>query len=376
MRERIAVLIRKELILALRDPRMRVVLFLPPLLQLLIFGVAVNLDVENNRIAWMDQDNSPESRELLRHFEGSRYFVPVRFPRTEFEVEQLLDRGVVPAVVSILPGFGAGIRQDGNAAVQVLIDGTNSNTASILSNYTSSVILGFNLQLQKEHLASVGSVSSAGSQIALESRVWFNPTLRSQNYFVPGVVVNIIALTTIMLTAMAVVREKEIGTMEQLLVTPIRPIELMLGKTLPFALIGLIDVVLISFAAVLIFGIPFAGSPVFLLFTSILFLLTTLGTGLLISTVSETQQQAMMGSFFFFLPTFMLSGFAFPISSMPESIQYLTYLNPLRYFLEIVRGIFLKGTGIPEHWQQMAALLVFGLGMVALSALRFRKRLD
>jgi ABC-2 type transport system permease protein len=179
-----------------------------------------------------------------------------------------------------------------------------------------------------------------------------------------------------MLTAMAIVREKEIGTMEQLMVSPIRPLELMLGKTLPFAAIGIIEVVLVTSAALLIFGIPFSGSAFLLLFCSALFLLTTLGAGLLISTVSGTQQQAMMGSFFFFLPTFMLSGFAFPIRNMPEVVQYLTYLNPVRYFLEIVRGIFLKGAGMQVLWPQMTALFLFGTAMILLSALRFQKRLD
>lgn len=376
MWDRIAVIVRKEFVLVLRDPRMRVILFLPPLLQLLIFGVAVNLDVEDNRIAWMDQDDSHESRELLRHFEGSRYFSPVYFPRSESEVDRILDKGSVPAVIRILPGFGSGIRQHGHGTVQVLIDGTNSNTAGILSNYTSSVIAMYSLELQRKNLEIMGAYDGHRPRISLESRVWFNPSLRSQDYFIPGVVVNIIALTTIMLTAMAVVREKELGTMEQLLVTPIRPIELMLGKTLPFALIGLIDVALITAAALIIFDIPFKGSALFLLFASILFLLTTLGVGLLISTISGTQQQAMMGSFFFFLPSFMLSGFAFPVSNMPLPVQYLTLLNPLRYFLEIVRGVFLKGTGLNDHIHQMTALLIFGFFMVFLSTLRFTKRLD
>lgn len=376
MWQRIAVITRKEFLIVLRDAKMRVLLFLPPLIQLIVFGVAVNLDVENNRIAWMDQDQSPESRELLSHFRGSKYFVPVRFPNSESEVERLLDRGTVPAVVRVLPNFGANLRDDGQAAVQVLVDGTNSNTATIVSSYTTRVLAEFNLRLQREKVASSGTDTKPGPRVLLESRIWFNPTLSSQDYFIPGVVVNIIALVTIMLTAMAVVREKEIGTMEQLLVTPIRPAELMIGKTLPFAVIGLIEVALITAAALIVFGIPFEGSPVFLLVASVLFLLTTLGVGLLISTVSGTQQQAMMGSFFFFLPAFMLSGFAFPIPNMPPMVQYLTYLNPVRYYLEIVRGIFLKGTGVGEHLHQMTALLLFGLAMILLSALRFRKRLD
>jgi ABC-2 type transport system permease protein len=212
--------------------------------------------------------------------------------------------------------------------------------------------------------------------ITARSRVWFNPNLRSRDYFVPGIVVNIIALVTIMLTAMSIVREKEIGTMEQLMVTPIRPVELMLGKMLPFALVGIVDVSLVTTAALLIFHIPLRGSILLLLVCSMTFLLTTLGVGLFISTISNTQQQALMSSFFFFMPAFMLSGFAFPIRNMPESIQYVTYLNPLRYFMQIVRGIFLKGTGLEILWPQTLALLIFGTVILGLSALRFRKRLD
>jgi ABC-2 type transport system permease protein len=200
--------------------------------------------------------------------------------------------------------------------------------------------------------------------------------LKSQNYFVPGVVVNIIALVTMMLTSMAIVREKEIGTMEQLMVTPIRPIELMLGKTLPFAAVGLLEVLLVTGAALLIFRVPFRGSMLLLLGCAAAFLLTTLGSGLLISTVSSTQQQATMATIFFFIPAFMLSGFAFPIRSMPLPVQYLTYLNPVRYFMEIVRGIFLKGIGLTVLWPQVIALLVIGTTLVGLSVLRFHKRLD
>lgn len=376
MWERIRVIVRKELTVVLRDGRMRVILFLPPLIQLIIFGVVVNLDIEDNRVAWMDLDQSPESRELMNHFTGSRYFRLVEFPANEKEIDYLLDSGTVPVVIRILPGFGSDLQAKGQAQVQLLVDGSDSNTASILSNYIARVIAGFNQDRQLKKLDSLGISTASIPQTVLLSRSWFNPDLRSQDYFIPGVVVNIIALVTVILTSMAVVREKEIGTMEQLMVTPIRPIELMLGKTIPFAIIGLIEVSLITAAALIIFRIPFRGSPLLLLVSSILFLLTTLGTGLLISTLSNTQQQAMMGSFFFFLPTFMLSGFAFPISSMPDPVQYLTYLNPIRYYLEIVRGIFLKGTGISFLWPQMAALLVFGMAMVVLSSIRFRKRLD
>ena len=213
-------------------------------------------------------------------------------------------------------------------------------------------------------------------QLNLQARAWFNPDLLSRNYFVPGIVVNIIMQITLMLTAMAIVREKEIGTMEQLMVTPIRPIELMLGKTLPFALVGLVDTFLVIMVALFFFDVPFRGSPLLLFACAILFLMTTLGAGLFISTISRTQQQAMMTTFLFFQPFFLLSGFAFPIRNMPQSIQYLTLLDPLRYFIEIVRGLFLKGTGVAVLWPQMVALAVFGVVILSLSAVRFRKRLD
>jgi ABC-2 type transport system permease protein len=206
--------------------------------------------------------------------------------------------------------------------------------------------------------------------------VWFNPDLYSRNYFVTGVVANIIMIVTLMLTALAIVREKEIGTMEQLMVTPIRPLELMLGKTLPFAVVGIVDLVLITAVALVLFHIPFRGSPLLLLACSVLFLMTTLGAGLFLSTISQTQQQAMMANFFFSMPAFMLSGFAFPIRNMPVVVQWLTYLNPLRYFMECVRGIFLKGVGASVLWPQMVCMAVYGVTVLGLSAARFHKKLD
>jgi ABC-2 type transport system permease protein len=364
---------------------MRVILFAPPLVQMIIFGYAVNLDVENARIAWMDQDRTPASRELRETFEGSPYLqVAATLTRVE-EVQDVLDQGEVQAVVRVLPGFARDIERGQPTSVQILIEGVNSNTASIVSNYASQVVAAYanrvrvdqqRTQRMARATADGGPASVRVPALTVRSRVWFNPELRSRNYFVPGVVVNILTLVTLMLTAMAIVREKEIGTMEQLMVTPIQPLELMLGKTLPFAVIGLVDVVLLTLAALLIFQVPFRGSGLLLLGCAVLYLLTSLGVGLFISTISQTQQQAMMASFFFFLPAFMLSGFAFPIRNMPVVVQYLTYLNPVRYFIEIVRGIFLKGTGIEALWPQMGALVVYGVAILGLSALRFRKRLD
>jgi drug efflux transport system permease protein len=383
MLERIGVILQKEFRQAFRDPRMRILLFLPPLVQLILFGYAVNLDVENTRMAWMDQDRTPESRELLAAFQGSIRFQVVAAPRRDDDVRRLMDGGKVQLVIRVLPGFARDLARGRTVPIQVLVDGTNSNTASLVRGYADQIIYDFSAkaldnQMEQRIVTKVDGSPASREIPGLEarSRVWFNPDLESRNYFVPGVVANIIFTVTLMLTALAIVREKEIGTMEQLMVTPIRPLELMIGKMLPFAVVGLVDVVLITSAAVLIFRIPFRGSAWLLMGCSILLLLTSLGAGLFMSTISQTQQQAVMASFFFALPVFMLSGFAFPIRNMPVVVQYLTYLNPLRYFVEIVRGIFLKGTGLAVLWPQMLALAVYGTGVVWLSAVRFYKKLD
>ncbi len=299
----------------------------------------------------MDQDRTPQSRELLAAFQGSGRFDIRATPANDREVQALLDANKVDMVVRVLPGFERDIERGRSTAVQILINGTNSNTASIVSGYASSIVANFAgqaMQAQSRNLLTArmapGPVHPGVPQLNLQSRAWFNPDLLSRNYFVPGIVVNIIMQITLMLTAMAIVREKEIGTMEQLMVTPIRPIELMLGKTLPFALVGLVDTALVILVSLLLFHVPFRGSIVLLFACAILFLMTTLGAGLFISTISRTQQQAMMTTFLFFQPFFLLSGFAFPIRNMPQPIQYLTLLDPLRYFIEIVRGLFLKGT--------------------------------
>ncbi|HLN04161.1 MAG TPA: ABC transporter permease [Bryobacteraceae bacterium] len=374
---------RKEFIQALREPRMRIMLFLPPLLQLILFGFAVNLDVDHARIAWMDMDRTPESRDLRYRFEGSGRFDVVAEPRNEEEVRQLLDHAKVEAVVRVLPEFARNLMRSGGAQVQVLTDGTNSNTASLVSSYASEVIAKYSSDAvanRQNVLVLTRSPKAAANmnmpQVEARTRVWFNPDLHSRNYFVPGVVANIIMLVTLMLTALAIVREKEIGTMEQLMVTPLRPIELMLGKTLPFALVGLVDVVVITAAALIIFHIPFRGNPLLLLASAVLYLLTSLGAGLFLSTISQTQQQAMMASFFFTTPAFMLSGFSFPVRNMPVVVQYLTYLDPIRYFMEIVRGIFLKGVGFSALWPQLLALLIYGVTVLSLSVARFHKSLD
>jgi drug efflux transport system permease protein len=385
MWQRIRVITIKEFRQAVREPRMRFVLFIPPVLQLILFGFAVNLDISDAQLAWMDLDRTPASTNLRAAFDASPTFTVSRVIATEQEVKEVLDRGDVMGVVRILPGFAREVSRGQATAVQVLVEGTNSNTASLVGAYAGQIVGRFAAaalqEQQRTRLVALTQSSGGPAELRMPAldvrqRVWFNPDLKSRNYFVPGVLVNIVALVTVMLTAMSIVREKEIGTMEQLMVSPIRPLELMLGKTLPFALIGMLQVTLMTALALGIFQVPFRGNFLTMLVCTALFLMTTLGAGLFISTISQTQQQALMTFFFMFMPMFLLSGFSFPINSMPAAVQWLTYLNPIRYFMEIIRGIFLRGTGPSILWPQMAALAVFGVAIFTSSALRFRKKLD
>jgi ABC-2 type transport system permease protein len=332
---------------------------------------------------------TPESRALMQRFEGSGRFDVVAIAESENDVQRLLDRSEVHAVVAVPPDFARDIARGRTARVQVLVDGTNSNTASLISAYAAGVVAAFSedisrnprnrasIQVNMQSITGGGGVVSAPVMPATaDTRIWFNPDLRSRNYFVPGVAANILLIITLILTAQAIIREKELGTLEQLMVTPMRPIELMLGKTLPVVVVGMVNTLVITGGALLIFRVPFRGSFFLLMFCALLFLMTSLGYGLFLSTISSTQQQANMASFFFIMPSFMLSGFIFPISNMPLAVQYLSYLNPLLYFMEIVRGIFLKGAGISVLWPQMLVLAFYGAVILGLSALRFRKKLD
>jgi ABC-2 type transport system permease protein len=383
--ERVLEIVRKEYIIAFRDPRMRGMLIGPPILQMLIFGFAVNLDIEHAKVAWIDRDWTVESRGLLASFRGSPNFDVVEYQAGTHVSVELLDHGSVAAVIEVLPDFSRDVKRGITAPIQILVDGTNSNTASIVAAYASQVVQGYaaavlGQQRKTDTLVRAGlppeSQPPAAHRLADQTRVWFNPNLKSRIYFVPGIIVNIIAIVTIQLTAMSIVREKELGTMEQLSVTPLRPAELILGKLLPFAAMGLFEVFVVTSLAWIVFRIPLRGSILVLVASSVLFLLTTLGVGLFMSTVSHTQQQAMMASFFFFMPATLLSGFNFPIRNMPVVVQYLDYLNPLRYFMKIVRGIFLKGTGPATLWPELLALAVIGITIFTLSVLRFHKSLD
>lgn len=385
MFERILEMVRKEFRQSFRDPRARVVMIVPPIMQLLIFGFAVNLDVEHVRTAWVDFDRTASSRDLRAAFAGSRYFHIVYEPKTERDVTNLLDHGRVDLVVRVERGFAADLMRGRTAKVQLLVDGTDSNTAAIVSGYSQRLLGEFgarelaqqrNRRLFAASMAAGVAIEPSVPRLDVRARVWFNPDLNSRDYFVPGVIAVVITVATLILTALAIVREKEIGTMEQLMVTPLRPVELMIGKTIPPAVVGMFDILLVTVMALLVFRIPLRGAPGLLFLGGAVYIMTTLGIGLFISTVSHTQQQAMMLSFFFTFPIMLLSGFAFPIANMPEPIQWITYLNPLRYFLEIVRGVFLKGIGLETLWPQFVAMILLGTTILGINSMRFHKRLE
>ncbi len=373
----------KEFIQALRNPRMRLVLFLPPLIQLIIFGYAANTDIRNISLAIYDLDNTPESREMIERFTSSGYFRIAHRASDAREIRRWIDEGKISAALQINDGFARETRQRQGTTIQIIVDGTDSNTASVVMAYAQRIVAEYSRQILVARIRTLPDIPPEMKRpfftrggIEIQSRAFFNPNLESRNFYVPGIMAFLIMLVTLILTCMSIVREREIGTMEQLIVSPIRPVELIMGKTIPFALIGYIDVLLVTLVGVFWFEVPIRGSIPLLLAATTIYLLSTLGIGLFISTISRTQQQAMMTMFFFFVPAILLSGFVFPIANMPQVVQYLSYADPLRYFLVIIRGIFLRGSGFDILWPQMLALAILGAAVFTFSALRFRKRLE
>jgi ABC-2 type transport system permease protein len=375
MFERIRHMLIKELIQVFRDPRMRTVIFVMPTVQVLLIGYAVTTDVRHVPTAVCDLDNSTSSRDLTARFLRSGYFDAVEYIHDQRRARELIDRGRVLMVLQIDRGFADQMRAGQTAVLQVILDGTDSNTAGIVLGYVNTITTQYSQQiLLSRYSHAEGAVRPPG-EVALSPRAWFNENLESRNYFVPGVIVVVVSLVSLVLTSMGVVREKEIGTMEQIMVTPITATEFILGKTLPFALIGLVDVTVVAAVGTFWFEVPLRGNIALLYLAASLYLMTTLGIGLLISTVSRTQQQAMMGTFFFFFPAVLLSGFTFPIANMPIVVQWITLANPLRYFLVVLRGIFLKGIGLDVLWPQMLVLAAMGVITLGLAVRRFHKTL-
>lgn len=372
---RVLHLVRKELRQLRRDPQMLRVVIVSPIMQLFIFGYAVTTDVRHVATALHDEDRSAASRAFAEEFFRSGYFDRERDLDDPRGVDHLLDAGEVSLVLRIPRGFAADLAENRTARIQLLLDGSDSMTAGIVAGYAGGIVRAYGGRVAAERLERLRSRVQRVPAVEPRVRVWYNPELRSVNFMVPGVLSMILFLVTMLLTSMGIVKEREIGTLEQLVVTPIRPRELILGKTLPYVAVGFADMLLILAVSYFWFHVPIAGSLPLLFALSLLFIVTSLGLGLLISTVSHTQQQAMMVTFFVMLPSIILSGFIFPIENMPWLIRQTTYLIPLRYFLVIVRGIFLKGNGIIELWPQVAALALFAAVVLNLAVLRFHKRL-
>jgi ABC-2 type transport system permease protein len=368
----------KELLQIRRDRRMIPVIFVSPVVMIVVFGFAVNTDVTNVPMVLVDQDRSVASRDLVTRFVRSGYFDVVAAEERAEDVDRWLVTSRAQLGLVIGAGFGDALASGGTAALQVIADGSDAASASVALGYAGALAQGFGAEVQAARLRAAGEAPRhRPGQVELEPRVFYNPDLKSRWFYVPAVLAMVLMVMTMLLSAMGVVREKEVGTMEQLIVTPIRPWQLLVGKLAPFALIGVVQVFLITAVAVFGFRVPLRGSFPLLLGLTLLFLLVTLGVGLLVSTLVRNQQQAMMAAAFLaMIPMVYLSGLIFPIENMPQAIQLVTYLIPLRYYAEIIRGVFLRGSGISVLWPEALTLLVMGVTILTVAALRFRKRLD
>ncbi len=354
-------LLKKEFLQIFRDKKNLVPVIVAPILQLIVLGYAANLDVRHLPVVFCDMDKSVESRSYLDRFLQGDYFRKVAEIDSMEKIDRYIDNGEADAAIIVPFGFGKKIEKGEVCNVLVILNGTDPNVATLGMSY----------------IVQISSSYRAGreAKVILKDRILYNPELKSKNFMVPGILCTVLMIITTMLTATSVVREKESGTIEQLAVTPVKRYQIILGKMIPAAILGIMDVVLVSLVAIYLFKVPFRGSYIFLLLSSLAFLLSTLGMGLFISTISDTQGQAMMTvSFVVVMPSIYLSGFIFPIDSMPKAFQYITYAIPLRYFLDIVRGIFLKGAGFDILWRDIILLLIIGSLKLTFSTLRFKKR--
>jgi len=366
--------IRKEFLQLRRDPRLLPIIFLSPIAQLFVLGYAANLDVRNIPAVVCDLDRSAASREFLARFENSGYFRFKGSVAGPDGIDRWLDHSLASIAIVLPRRFGSDLEAGQAVQVQVVMDGAESQSAIIGFSYASMIVAEYSRDVLVQALGRSGmTIPAAG--LVHQTRVWYNPDLKSRNFFVPGVLSTLLMIMTMLLTSQGIVKEKELGTMEQLIVTPLRPWQLIMGKLLPFLFIGLVDIALVVVVATFWFKVPVKGSVPLLFGLGLVFMMTTLGLGLFISTISRNQQQAMMISSFFMMPQILLSGFIFPLENMPGIIQAISTVIPLRYFLIIIRGLFLKGVGLETLWDEAAALFIFGGGILLLSTLLFRKRL-
>jgi ABC-2 type transport system permease protein len=368
---RVLHVMRKEFLELRQDPRLFGIVIIAPIVQLTMLGYAATTDVRNVPVIVVDQDRSAASRDLVRRFEASQNFAVVASAESVHDIDTYLDGGRAWMALTIPAGYESRIQRGAPATVQVAADGTDANSTNVALGYAGSLIAAYSRQI-----GAAAGRESIEPLVSVDVRVWFNPSLESRDFMIPGILALLLLVVTTNLSSMAIVREKELGTLEQLNVTPIARWELIVGKLLPYAILGMLDVLLVVAVAVGWFEVPLRGSFWLLLGMCLIYLLSTLGLGLFVSTISATQQQAMMtSSFFFLLPMVFLSGFVFPIENMPAVVQPVTYLIPLRYFLVILRGIFLKGVGLETLWPQAAGLAAWGIGILVLATLRSSKRL-
>jgi len=370
-------IIIKEFLQLKRDPRLFGIIFIAPILQLILLGYAATLDLNTIHTAIIDQDKTETSRNFIAKFERSGYFDIDYNISTYEEATGLINKSKVLVTIVIPKDFEKKINRNETTPLQAIFDGSDGNKTSIAAGYVQGIVFSYSKKILLINLEKSGVKTIMPGSLTAETRMWYNPDLKTRNYMVPSIMGLILMVITIILMSMAVVKEREIGTLEQLIVTPIKPMQLIIGKLIPFIILGFVDVLLVTGVMVFWFDIGIRGSFLFLLFSSFLFVLSTLGIGLFISTISKTQQQAMMvAQFAVMMPMIYLSGFTFPIENMPKIIQYITYLIPLRYFITILRDIILKGTSAIELWPEAGMLLLMGLIILIASAMRFSKRLE
>jgi ABC-2 type transport system permease protein len=368
-RMRLFAIARKEALQLRRDPRSLILAFVLPVALLILYGYAITWDVKDIRMAVVDQDHTRASRELVDAFRASGRFTLVATPARTAEIGPLLDRGQVRLALVIPPRFAADLGAGLTARVQAIVDGSDANSATISLGYTQAIAQQYSAQVMLQ-------TRRVRLPVSAETRIWYNEELSSRNMIVPGLVAVIMMIIAGLLTSLTIAREWERGTMEQLASTPVTRLEVVIGKLLPYLAIGLVDVALCSVVGVLLFQVPFRGSPLFLLGASFAFLTGTLGLGLFISAVSRTQLMAtQIGMIATFLPGFLLSGFMFAIETMPLPLRLLTYLVPARYFLVVTRGIFLKGVGPDVLWPQGLLMVLYAVAGLALAVRAFKKEL-
>jgi len=373
---RLRSLIRKEFLQIRRDPRTLILVIVIPIMQMFLLGYSATNDVRNVPLILLDQDRSPEARALLDAYRAADYFHLIGEVDSEEELRAAIDGGKARAGVIIPPEYGERITGGGKAQILFILDGSDPTVASTALSAAQLIGQAFSTDVLSEQMARRGSSAALQPPLEVLTQVWYNPDLVSAYFMIPGVIGTILQALTSILTATAIVRERERGTIEQLIVTPIRPLELIIGKLLPYVLLSFLNAFEVIALGHWWFGVPVRGNLLLIALLSGLFLLSSLGIGILASTMANTQQEAMLTVWMTLLPSIFLSGFFFPLEAMPPVLQAVSYLTPLRYYLVIIRSLMLKGVGVEAFPQEIIALAVFGVVIMGIAALRFRKRLD